>query len=92
LEISNIEILLKYFILVSSGEARGFKVGGLRGRVGRGCTPLPHWGPGGCAPGKIFKIQMHAGEFQRILQTKVSTLTPVIMPVNFDKVPNPFDF
>jgi hypothetical protein len=25
--------------------------------------------------GKIFKIQMHAGEFQRIFQTKVSTYT-----------------
>jgi hypothetical protein len=35
--------------------------------------------------GKIFKLQMHAGKFQRILQTKINTLTPVIMPANFVK-------
>jgi hypothetical protein len=45
-----------------SGEARGFKVGGLRGRVREGVYLLS-LGPGGCAAGKIFKLQMHAGEF-----------------------------
>jgi hypothetical protein len=37
-----------------SGEARGFKVG-VKGRVREGCIPF-RWGPGGCAPGKIFKV------------------------------------
>jgi hypothetical protein len=36
--------------------------GGLRGTVRTGCTP-PGGGSGGCAPGKIFKLQMHVGEF-----------------------------
>jgi hypothetical protein len=45
-----------------SGEARGFKVGGIGGRVREGVYPLP-LGCGGCAPGKFFKFQMHAGEF-----------------------------
>jgi hypothetical protein len=35
---------------------------------------------------------MHAGELKRIFQTKINTLTPSFMPVNFGKVPNPFDF
>jgi hypothetical protein len=35
---------------------------------------------------------MHAGEFKRIFQTKINTLTPAFMPVNFGKVPSPFDF
>jgi hypothetical protein len=35
---------------------------GLRGRVREGVYPS-RWGLGGCAPGKIFKLQMHAGEF-----------------------------
>jgi hypothetical protein len=35
---------------------------------------------------------MHAGEFLRIFQTKINTLTPAFMPVNFGKVPNSFDF
>jgi hypothetical protein len=35
---------------------------------------------------------MHAGEFLRIFQTKIDTLAPAFMPVNFGKVPNPFDF
>jgi hypothetical protein len=35
---------------------------------------------------------MHAGEFQRILQTKLNTLTPAFMPVNLGKVPNPLIF
>jgi hypothetical protein len=59
--------------------------GGVKGRVREGCTPS-RWGAGGCAPGKIFKLQMHAGEFKRIFQTKISTLTPVFMRVNFGKV------
>jgi hypothetical protein len=57
-----------------------------------GCTPSCRWGSGGCAPGKIFKFQMHVGEFSRIFQTKIITLTPVFMPVDFGKVPHPFDF
>jgi hypothetical protein len=44
------------------------------------------------ARGKNFKLQMHAGEFERIFQTKINTLTPAFLPVNFGKVPNPFDF
>jgi hypothetical protein len=64
---------------------------GLRGKVREGVYLLP-LGPGGCAPGKIFKLQMHAGEFQRTFHTKINTLTPAFMPVNFGKVPNPFDF
>jgi hypothetical protein len=35
---------------------------GLRERVWEGVTPS-RWGLGGCAPEKIFKLQMHAGEF-----------------------------
>jgi hypothetical protein len=35
-----------------SGEARGFKVG-VKGKV-RGIRS--RWGPGGCAPGKFFKV------------------------------------
>jgi hypothetical protein len=40
----------------------GFSKWGVKGRYGRGCTPS-RWGSGGCAPGKIFKLQMHVGEF-----------------------------
>jgi hypothetical protein len=69
----------------SSGEARGFKVGGLRGRVREGCTPS-RWGSGGCAPGKIFKLHMHAGEFKSNFHTKINTLTPVFMPLSFGKI------
>jgi hypothetical protein len=43
-------------------------------------------------PSSCIKLQMHAGEFYRIFQTKINTLTPAFMPVNFVKVPNPFDF
>jgi hypothetical protein len=42
--------------------------------------------------GKIFKLQMHVGEFLRTFHTEINTLTPVFMPVDFGKVPNPFDF
>jgi hypothetical protein len=35
---------------------------GLRGRVRERCIPS-RWGPGGCAPEKFSKLQMHAGEF-----------------------------
>jgi hypothetical protein len=42
-------------------EARGFKVE-VKGRVREGMYPLP-LGDRGCVPGKIFKLQMHAGEF-----------------------------
>jgi hypothetical protein len=35
---------------------------------------------------------MHAGEFYRIFLTKINISTPAFMPVNFGKVPNPFDF
>jgi hypothetical protein len=43
--------------------------GRLRGRVREGVYPS-RWGSGGCAPGKIKKKQMHAGELKRIFQTK----------------------
>jgi hypothetical protein len=46
---------------VDSGEARGFKVG-VKGEGTGGVYPLP-LGVRGCAPRKIFKLQMHAGEF-----------------------------
>jgi hypothetical protein len=35
---------------------------------------------------------MHVGEFWRIFQTKIGAMTPVFMPVDFGKDPNPFDF
>jgi hypothetical protein len=38
-----------------SGEARGFKVGGLKGRVREGVYPLP-LGPGELCPRKNFQI------------------------------------
>jgi hypothetical protein len=42
---------------------------------------------------KNFQItDARIGEFWRIFQTKISALTPVFMPVDFGKVPNPFDF
>jgi hypothetical protein len=68
-----------------SGEARGFKVGGLRGRVREGCI-TSRWGPGGCAPGKIFKLHMHADEIKSNFQTKINTLTPVFMPLSIGKI------
>jgi hypothetical protein len=30
--------------------------------------------------------------FSAYFQTKINTQTPAFMPVNFGKVPNPFDF
>jgi hypothetical protein len=56
------------------------KWGEVKGRVREGVHPLPV-GVRGLCPGKIFKLQMH-----------VNALTPVFMPVDFGKVPNPFDF
>jgi hypothetical protein len=46
---------------VDSGEARGFKVG-VKGEVREGVYPPSAGGPRLC-PRKIFKLQMHAGEF-----------------------------
>jgi hypothetical protein len=43
-------------------RSQGFQSGGLRGRVREGVHPLP-LGVRGTAPGKIFKLQMHVGEF-----------------------------
>jgi hypothetical protein len=53
------------FQAVSSGEASGFKVGGgVRGGTGWGVRLYALLlGARGSAPGKIFKLQMHAGEF-----------------------------
>jgi hypothetical protein len=46
-----------------SGEARGFKVGGgVKGEGTGGGVPLP-LGVRGLCPEKIFKLQMHVGEF-----------------------------
>jgi hypothetical protein len=42
-------------------------------------------GTGGGAP-------LPLGSFSAFFQTKITTLTPVLMPVDFGKVPNPFDF
>jgi hypothetical protein len=64
---------------------------GVKGDGTEGVYPLP-LGVRGHSPGKILKLQMHVGEFWRVFQTKISALTPVFMPVDFDKVPNPFDF
>jgi hypothetical protein len=61
----------------------------LKERVREGCTP-PAGGHWGCAPGKSFKLQMHAGGFQGIFQTKLNTMTPAFMPVKFRKVPKRF--
>jgi hypothetical protein len=47
--------------------------------------PLP-LGAGGCAPGKIFKLHMHAGEFKSNFQTKINTLTPVFIPLSIGKI------
>jgi hypothetical protein len=66
-------------------RSQGFQSGGLRGRVREGCTPSRR-GPRGYVPGKIFKLQMHAGEFKSIFQTKINTLTNVFMPVSFAKI------
>jgi hypothetical protein len=38
------------------------KWGGVKGEGMDGVYPS-RWGPGNCAPGKIFKLQMHASEF-----------------------------
>jgi hypothetical protein len=66
------------------------KWGEVKGRVREGVYPS-RWGSGGCAPGKIFKKQMHTGELKRIFQTKINTLIPAFIPVNFGKVSNPFE-
>jgi hypothetical protein len=41
------------YSIASSGEARGFKVGGLRGRVREGVYPPPAGGPGAVPPQKF---------------------------------------
>jgi hypothetical protein len=61
---------------------------GVKGEDTGGVDPLS-LGARGLCPRKIFQI---TGDFKRIFQTKISALTPVFMPVNFGKVPNPFDF
>jgi hypothetical protein len=73
-----------------SGEAGSFKVG-VKGEGTGGVYPSC-WGHWGCAPGKSFKLQMHAGGFQGIFQTKLNTMTPAFMPVKFRKVPKRFRF
>jgi hypothetical protein len=74
-----------------SGEARGFKVG-VRGRVREGVYTLP-LGARGLCPRKIFQsYRCMQVSFSAFFQTKINTLTPAFMPVNFGKVPNPFDF
>jgi hypothetical protein len=45
----------------------------------------------GLSPWEIFQKQMHAGELKRIFQTKINTLIPAFIPVNFGKVSNPFE-
>jgi hypothetical protein len=64
---------------------------GVKGEGTGGVYPIP-LGVRGLCPRKIFKLQMHVGEFWRAFQTKISALTPVFMSVDFDKVSNPFDF
>jgi hypothetical protein len=44
-------------------EKAGVSKWGLRGRVREGCTPSRRRGSGTVSPEKIFKLQMHAGEF-----------------------------
>jgi hypothetical protein len=66
-------------------RSQGFQSRGVKGRVREGCTPS-RWGSGGCAPGKIFKLHMHAGEFKSNFHTKINTLTPVFMPLSFGKI------
>jgi hypothetical protein len=56
---------LLFILYTTSGEARGFKVGGLRGRVREGCTP-PVGGPGAVPPEKFSNYrctQMSFGAF-----------------------------
>jgi hypothetical protein len=74
-----------------SGEARGFKVGGLRGRVREGGAPPPGGGSGLC-PRKNFQITDARRRVLAHFSDKINTSTPVFMPVGFGKVPNPFDF
>jgi hypothetical protein len=61
------------------------KWGEVKGEGMGGGVPPPA-GARGCVPGKLFKLQMHTGEFKRIFQTKINTLTPVFIPVNFGKI------
>jgi hypothetical protein len=70
----------------NSGEARGFKMG-LRGRVGEGVYSLL-LGARGLCPRKNFQITEARRRVLAHFQTKINTF----MPVNFVKVPNPFDF
>jgi hypothetical protein len=73
-------------IEVSHSVAKpGVSKWGVKGRVREGCTPS-RWGCGGCAPGKFFKLHMHAGEFKSNFHTKINTLTPVFMPLSFGKI------
>jgi hypothetical protein len=53
-------LLQQFFLVAKPGVSKWG--GGVKGRVREGVYPS-RWGPGGCAPGKIFKLQMHAGEF-----------------------------
>jgi hypothetical protein len=73
-----------------SGEARGFKVGGLRGRVREGCRPTPPaGGPAAVPPEKFSNYTCMLASLRAIksnFHTKINTLTPAFFPLSFGKI------
>jgi hypothetical protein len=59
--LENIVVYILLEVILAPVTKPGIRKWGLRGRYSRGV--LPPAGARGCAPGKIFKLQMHAGEF-----------------------------
>jgi hypothetical protein len=57
----------------------------------RPCVPPLAVGPGLC-PRKNVQVADACRWVLSHFQTKINTLMPAFMPVNFGKVPNPFDF
>jgi hypothetical protein len=78
--------MIQSYVRCVQWRSQGFQ-SGVKGQGTGGVYPS-RLGSRGCAHAKMFKLQMHAGEFLRIFKT----LTPAFMPVNFGRVPNPFEF
>jgi hypothetical protein len=77
-------------LYIVSGEARGFRVG-VKGEGTGGGVPPPAGGLG-AVPRKKFQITDARRRVLAHFSDKVNTLIPAFIPVNFGKVPNPFDF
>jgi hypothetical protein len=77
---------------MTSGETRGFKVGGggVKGEGTGGGVPPPVGGPRAVPPEKFSNYRCTQVSFSAFF--KVNTLIPAFIPVNFGKVPNLFDF